>query len=346
MTPFPRLLALLPAAALAIALAGCATPPVDPGRSGAGPTSSELAARTLALDPERVSDTDVREVLAKGPTPRIVLIHGGIYPVHLVMQSFGEFLVGMGYPESAIRDPGDASYSWSPYDDHAAQAGAIAWYYEREGVRPLLVGHSQGGIQVVKVLHTLAGSFGDAVRIYNPVTASYEDRTTILDPLTGRTRPVVGTSVAFAAVVGTGGWSLALPNHWIVLANVREIPDTVDEFTGYRIGFDFFAWDIPGLEDLKTFRAANKAVVRNVTLPAEYSHVFVPDTARLLENPARRAWINGYVPGNGTPPAAPRELDGDNIVFAADAWHSIKRHWVIEAQRVLRSGSAKSGAPR
>ncbi len=213
-------------------------------------------------------------------------------------------------------------------------------------MRPLLVGHSQGGIQVVKVLHTLAGAFGDAVRVYNPVTGSYEDRTTILDPLTGRTRPVVGTSVAFAAVVGTGGWSLALPNHWIVLANVREIPDTVDEFTGYRIGFDFFAWDIPGLEDLKTFRAANKAVVRNVTLPAEYSHVFVPDTVQLLENPARRAWINAYVPGNGTPPAPPRELDGDNIVFAADAWHSIKRHWVIEAQRALRSGSAKSAAQR
>jgi hypothetical protein len=343
-----RPLRFLAAAALALILAGCATPALDSaGVAPRKPTSDQtLTARTLALDPERVSDADVREVLAKGPTPRIVLIHGGIFPVHLVMQSFAEFLIGMGYPEAAIRDPGDGSFSWSPYGGHDTQAGALAWYYEREGVRPMLVGHSQGGIQVVKILHTLAGSFGDAVRVYNPVTQVTEGRTTIADPLTGQTRPVVGTSVAFAAVVGTGGWSLALPNHWIVLGNVREIPDTVDEFAGYRIGFDFFAMDVPGLEGLKTFHAANKALVRNITLPAGYSHVFVPDTADLVKDPARRAWINAFRPGDEGTSVPPPELDADNLLFAADAWHSIKRHWVIEAQRAIRSGSAKAASLR
>ena len=27
-------------------------------------------------------------ILAAGPTPRILNLHGGIYPVHLVMESF------------------------------------------------------------------------------------------------------------------------------------------------------------------------------------------------------------------------------------------------------------------
>ncbi len=91
----------------------------------------------------------------------------------------------------------------------------------------------------------------------------------------------MGVSIAYASVVGTGGWALVLPNHWIVLSRVREIPDTVEEFVGYRIGFDLFAWDVPGLEGVKTFYPNGKATVRNVTLPASYSHVFVPVTADL-----------------------------------------------------------------
>ena len=116
--------------------------------------------RILALDPEHISDLDVRSTLAAGPTPRIMLFHGGVYPVHLLMESFSRFLTGMGYPEERIRDAGDGSLSRSPYEPGDRQAGLIAWYYEREGVRPILVGHSQGGIQVVKILHELAGSFG------------------------------------------------------------------------------------------------------------------------------------------------------------------------------------------
>ncbi len=267
-----------------------------------------------------------------------MLFHGGVYPVHLLMESFSRFLTGMGYPEERIRDAGDGSLSRSPYEPSDRQAGLIAWYYEREGVRSILVGHSQGGIQVVKILHELAGSFGDKLRVFNPLTGEFEERTTIVDPLTGRERPVVGVSVASAAAVGTGGWALALPIHWMVVSLVRSIPDTADEFTGYRIGIDFFAGDGPGLEGVKTFYPAGKANVRNVTLPAEYSHVFVPVTAQLAEDPAARDWINAFDPNNPAGSSPPH--GAANIMWAADVWHSIKRHWTLEAQRFVRARRA------
>ncbi len=244
------------AAGAVLAVTGCATAPLEPPsedwrEAKAGSVLRSLSIdraiedRILALDPESISEDDVRNALAKGPTPRIFEIHGGVYPVQVLMQSFAEFLTGMGYPENRIRDPGDGAFSRSPYEDSERQAGEIAWYYEHEGVRPMLIGHSQGGIQVVKILHELAGTFGPTRRVFNPLTRELEERTTIVDPLSGRERPVVGASVSYAAVVGTGGWALVLPVHWKVVNVIREIPDTGDDFTGYRIGLDFFAWDAP-----------------------------------------------------------------------------------------------------
>jgi pimeloyl-ACP methyl ester carboxylesterase len=349
--------ALLAAALLALLLSGCATAPYPPPASALSATpvagsvlrasalDRALEDRILALDPERVSDEDVRGTLAKGPTPRVVGLHGGIYPVHLLMESFAQFLVGMGYPEERIRDAGDGALSHSPYENSEREAGLIAWYYEREGVRALLVGHSQGGIQAMMILHDLAGSFGSALRPFNPLTGEFEERTTILDPLTGRERPVVGLSVAYASVVGTGGWSLALPIHWGVLSRIRTVPDTVDEFTGYRIEYDLFAWDAPGFEDLKTFHANGKANVRNVTLPAGYSHVFVPGTAHLAETPEMRAWINAFDPDDEARRAPLPEGNALNVLWAADVWHSIKRHWALEAQRFVRARRAAPGPP-
>jgi hypothetical protein len=284
-----------------------------------------------------VSDADVRDVLARGPTPRIFNLHGGIYPVHLLMEDFSQFLIGMGYPEYKIRDLGDNALSRSPYESAEQQAGLVAWYYEREGVRPFLIGHSQGGIQAVKILHVLNGDFDRELHPFNPLTQQFEPRTTIVDPLTGRERPVVGLSVAYVSAVGTGGWSLALPVHWMILSRIRDIPDTVDEFTGYRIGVDFFAWDAPGFEGVKTFHANGKANVRNVTLPAEYNHVFVPHTEQLVQEKATRDWINAFDPNaEGRWPPLPAG-DTQNILWAADVWHSIKRHWVLEAQRYVRA---------
>jgi hypothetical protein len=343
-------------AAFALLVAGCAVrPPVDaPPVAAAEPAAQAvlrsatldraLEDRILALNPDRISDDDVRNTLAKGPTPRVIGIHGGIYPVYLLMESFGQFLTSMGYPENRIRDPGDGAMSRSPYESSEQQAGMIAWYYEHDGVRPMLVGHSQGGIQVVKILHELNGAFSADVRVFNPVTGRFEERTRIIDPLTGRERPVVGVSVSYASAVGTGGWSLALPVHWIVLSRVRTIPDTVSEFTGYRIGLDFFAWDAPWTVDLKTFHPNGKAIVRNVELPAEYSHVFVPGTAQLAEGKAMRDWINAFDPDNEAGRAPLPQGDTSNVMWAADVWHSIKRHWTLEAQRFVRARRAALSA--
>jgi hypothetical protein len=332
---------------LALAVIGCASvsPNVDRARLAAqkvekGSVLAEthvdaaLQNRIFALDPEQVTDSDVRTVLAAGPTPRIVSVHGGIYPVHLVMESFARFLIGMGYPESKVRHPGDGRLSHSPYESSAQIAGLIAWYYERDGVRPLIVGHSQGGIQTVKVLHELAGDYSDAVRVWNPLTESAENRTTILDPLTGRERPVVGLKVGYASAVGAGGAGLLLPNQWSMVGRLRTIPNTVEEFTGYSLGVDLFAWDLPGAAS--AYQASGTARVRNVALPASYSHVTVAAVADLAADPAMREWLNAYVPGqvDGFPANAASVA---NALWAADVWYSIKKHWVLEAQRFLRA---------
>ena len=133
-----------------------------------------LEEKIMAMSPDRVSEQEVREVLARAGAPRIVNIHGGIYPVYLCMESFSQFLVGMGYPEEKIRNPGNGSFSFSCYGSSQKVTGAIAWYYENEGMRPMLIGHSQGGIQAVKVLHELDGMFGDQIAVWNPLKGQYE----------------------------------------------------------------------------------------------------------------------------------------------------------------------------
>jgi hypothetical protein len=340
------------AMALAVGVTGCATratlSPDVAAQSRPAPGSVLKSAaldraqedRILAMDPEHVSDDDVRNTLARGPTPHLMLIHGGVFPVHLVMASFGRFFAKMGYPEAKIRDPRDRSWSMSPYESSTDSAGQIAWYYEHDGVRPMIIGHSQGGIQAVKILYELNGAFATELHPYDPEAGRIDPKTTIVDPLTGQERPVIGVSVAYVGVVGTGGLALALPNHWAIAGRIRSIPDTVDEFVGYRIGLDLIAMDAPGFEGIKTFYPNGKATVRNVTLPAEYSHVFVPVTSGLADTPAMRAWINDYDPAATPAAAPPPEGDTYNVVFAAEVWHSVKRHWVREAQRFVRAKRA------
>jgi hypothetical protein len=347
-----RVLSAVFAGLLALAIAGCATRPA--GSPGAPPPQElrqqavlrslaidpALADRILELDPARITDQDVRTILAAGPTPRIINLHGGIYPVHLVMSSFSEFLVGMGYPEAKIRHPGDGRLSHSPYEPSDRIAGALARYYERDGMMPMLIGHSQGGIQAVKVLYELAGAFDDSIRVWNPMTDAPEDRTTIIDPLTGAERPVVGLRVGYASAVGAGGAALLLPNQWTMAGRLRTIPDTVEEFTGYAIGLDMFAWDFSNAAS--DYRNNGSAVVRNVRLPAEYSHVTVAATSHLARDEALRNWLNTYRPGelNGVPVV---EGSTDNALWAADVWFQVKKHWTLEAQRLVRAKRTLGG---
>ena len=348
-----RQLGAILAAALAVgAPQALAADPVSPAAQGAArPAGGVLAglsldptteARLLALDPERVSPEEVREVLARAPAPRIIGLHGSV-PI-VTMAPFAEFLIAMGYPAERLRNPRDGSYTYSSFTDSREVAGTLAWHYEREGSVPMLIGHSQGGMLTVKVLQDLAGASGDRIKVWNPVTDAAEDRFTVVDPLTGIDRPVVGLRVPYAAALATGSLMRVLLGQWGMLSRLRSVPDTVDEFTGFFIEWDLLAATSPREAQENPYRPTGTAKVRNVTLPAEYSHISLPSTAHLATNKTTRAWIERYTPG--ARPPAEADLDTQNLLHAADIWFSVKKHWCLEAQRLVRAHRALVQARR
>jgi hypothetical protein len=289
--------------------------------------------RVLALSPERISDREVQDALARVPAPRILCFQGS--PAFVTMAPFAEFLIEMGYPEERLRDPRDGSYTHSSHLDSGQVAGMLAWYYERDGMMPMLIGHSSGGLLVIRVLYALAGTSGRAIPVWNPVSDSSEGRTSVHDPLSGAERTVVGLKVPYAAAIATGKLPRLLRGQWGDLRRLRKIPDSVDEFTGFQIAWDPIAGTLPGADP---YRALGSAFVRNVSLPASTSHIGLPRTRHLALNPATRAWINDYAP-DAAPTAPPRGagIDSTNIEHAADIWHSVKKHWCLEAQRLIRA---------
>ena len=301
----------------------------------------ETEQRILALDPEHVTEADIRGVLSQVPAPRIINIHGGVYPVHRRMIAFSWFLMGMGYPGASITNPGDGTYTFSCYESSEKIAGAIAWYYEREGLRPMIVGHSQGGMQAVKVLWKLAGLSAKKLHVWNPLTWEREESCDILDPHTGRRRPVVGLQLPYVTAMGAGGLTRILPNQWDTCGRLRDIPDSVEEFTGFFKGKDLYGGDWLGYGPANHFQSTGKAVVRNVRLPASYKHGGVPDCVHLLKSQQIMDWLNNYHP-NDKPYDQPDlkvkfDADSRNILWAEDVWFSIKKHWVLELQRFLRA---------
>ena len=143
---------LLVAIVSADATPGFATPPA---------VDATVAARLRRLDCANIAASDVRDVLSRAPAPRIVLLQGSV-PV-VTMQPFARFLVGMGYPEDRLRDPREGRFSYSSFADSAALAGALAFDYEQSGMEPMLIGHSQGGMLVIRTLYEFAGAFHDAL---------------------------------------------------------------------------------------------------------------------------------------------------------------------------------------
>jgi hypothetical protein len=311
--------------------------------------SRELEQQILALDPEHVTDQDIRSVLSQTPAPRIINIHGGIYPVHRRMISFSEFLIGMGYPGRSLTNPGDGTYTFSCYESSRKIAGAIAWYYEHEGLRPMIFGHSQGGMQTVKVLDQLAGDWTRNLPVFNPLTWTTENRYVITDPLTGKPQPVVGLRLAYASSVGAGGLTRILPNQWDMCMKLRRIPNSVDEFTGFCKQKDLLGGDYLGYGKANYFRPKDKAVVRNVWLPSAYKHGAIPDTKHLLSSQQIMNWINNYHPTDQSidNPKLDTKFDANSthILWAAEVWFSIKKHWVLELQRRIRARPASEGTP-
>ena len=341
--------------AVALVLAGCGRIDLMPaeaakvaqieGTHGVRPSSlsREQENRILALNPEHVTDADVRRTLADAPAPHIINIHGGIATVVKRLESFTRFLDGLGYPEQAMRHPG-GNHTISCYEDAEMIAGIVAWYYEHDGMRPMIIGHSQGSFQAVKTLQLLTGKTADHLTVWSPLNWKPEERTEITDPLTGKKNPVVGLTVSYVAALGGGGVTRALPNQWDMMFSLRSVPDTVEEFTGFYLGLDVLGGDYLGYGASNHYRALGSAKVRNVQLPTGglLTHGRTPDLDRVLSSPRAIEWINNYVPS--LKPEAPGDIadNKEGIEFGADVWKSVKRHWVIELQRLIRARRSTS----
>ena len=152
---------------------------------------------------------------------------------------------------------------------------------------------------------------------------------------------MVGLQLPYVTVVGAGGLTRILPNQWDMCGRLRDIPDSVEEFTGFYKGKDLLGGDFLGYGSANHFKSMGTAVVRNVRLPAVYQHGTVPDTKHLLKSQQIMDWINNYHP-NDEPYDAPHldvkfDADSRHILWAEDVWYSIKKHWVLELQRQLRA---------
>ena len=123
----------------------------------------------------------------------------------------------------------------------------------------MMIGHSQGGMQAVKVVHALAST--RKLRVRNPITRKTEKRTDIIDPLTGEKRPAHEVQFSYVSVVSAGGFTRLLPNQWSMTFSLRRIPDSTVDFTGFSKGSDPLGGDFFGrrlyddtLETLETLR--------------------------------------------------------------------------------------------
>ena len=254
----------------------------------------------LALDPERISERQVRDVLSLAPAPRIISLEGSL-PL-MSMRSFADFLGAMGYPENKIRNPNDGSYSYSSYANSEHLAGTIAWHYERDGMMPMLIGFSQGGMLAIKVLYEFAGEFRPSIAIWNPLTNHSERRVVLRDPLTGFERPVIGLKVGYVAAIGTGKLMRVILGQWDMLSRLRQIPDTVEDFTGFFIEGDPLTMPLFESNEADRYRATGSAKVRNVMLPPSYSHLTMSLTDHLAADPRTSLWVSEYDPNRESLP--------------------------------------------
>ena len=199
----------------------------------------------------------------------------------------------------------------------------------------MLIGHSQGGMMTVRVLYELAGDFSHPLLVWNPLRNEAEPRTSIIDPLTERERPIVGLQVPYAAAIATGTLPRIWLGQWDMVQRLHKIPNTVTEFAAYSLDWDLLAGNFGHSEP---YRAIGDAQVRNIRVPWAAGHTGVVFAKPLALNGKTRAWINDYV-SSSEPAPFPTDagIDLANLVHAADIWYSVKKHWCLEAQRLIRA---------
>ena len=263
--------------------------------------------------------------------PRIVMLQGSLGIV--TMAPFGAFLAAMGYPARALVDPHGGAMTTDSDISGPTLAGVLAWHYEHDRVRPIVIGHSKGGGVVIETLRALAGAYGNELPLVDPRTLAPLPRTRYVDPITGESRRVVDLRIPLAANIATGRMPRVLRGQFELARVLRDVPDSVETFVGMTIPYDPIAGSFAGDED--PYRALGRADVRNVVLPARTSHINVPRTEHLAADPQTRAWIERYRPGAGEP--EPEGRDVENLPMTAELWHAIKRTWCAEAQRAARA---------
>ena len=117
-----------------------------------------------------------------------------------------------------------------------------------------------------------------------------------------------------------------------IIEAARALLTTSDGFTGFSIEWDMIAGDFGGSDP---YTAIGTTAVRNVTLPAAYTHIGLPRVEHLAANPVTRAWIDAYAPGAGIALPDQQGVDTTNLVHAADIWHSVKKTWCLSARQRL-----------
>ena len=313
---------------------------------------ADLMDRILKIDPENVTAEDVR-VLAQGPAPWILPI-APAFPGPFMMQDFLDFLVEMGYPRERIGDPRSHNYNISYMESSKTIAGLIAWLYERDGLSPMIMGWSAGGIITVAALHDLDQPDGIfPVKVVNGMTGETEDRTWIMDPYTGQRRPIRGVQASFAGVLASGGWGRVNQFlRWGTRPPLRSIPDSVRELVAFVAPFDLLGTDFLLLGGPNEFKAMGKAKVRTALADASYGHVNPIHCNLLSRNPEGREWAQTYRPGSPVGvldyrfSGAFSMIDGKRNLWCGEFWHGVRKNWALEAQRAVRSGLAThAGAP-
>lgn len=273
----------------------------------AAPLGAEARQRLLAIDPEHIGEQQLRELLALAPAPRVMLFQGSL---GADMESFGAFLHAMGYPAQRLRNPATGRYSYSVRWDgcHCAECEVLAAgldaQHRDEGMAPMLVGHSGGGVTVSRILQLLAAAEG-------------------------------APRLPFAATLGTGAlmrWVPGLPGCAADVPQLGRVPASVRAFTGYRIAGDPFT-ALLGFGDYRAAEGGDApARVRNVLLSSQVSHVRAFEVDGYAEQPQLRAWISSYQPGSDRPLPEVPGLDLSNLRHTADLWHSLKKHWALQAR--------------
>ena len=190
----------------------------------------------------------------------------------------------------------------------------------------------------IKVLYELTGSFHAGDPGVESADRQPEQRTTIVDPLTGLERPVVGLKVPYVAALATGKLPRLLLGQWTMMGKLRAIPDTVEEFTGFSIEWDMIAGTLPGSEPYHADGHRASAQRRAARRDQPYPHA-----------------ADAHLPRNAGDARMDRQLRprGSAAAAAARAGHRQRQHrarggHLVQRQEALvhRGAAADQGAPR